>query len=677
MPRGEVRRLLELLGDGLEGIEHVVELGFFEATPELFAALRGEHCVVFLSVPDGVDEESVAKLRNQLGSVRVGLIQRAVATTWPEVAWQERHVKVPLLRALEHELRRSDHPLARLGIENAPVAQLAKLTAEPVELLEMLEKLVEHRLGHARWGMRDSDWSRSVYRAAAERLALRLRSIPSEEMLRGAVDRILEVRPGPDEDADRALACVGLAWIEGNDVLLSTLAEFGKHPEVLLHLVLLLPEHAWSKRGGAVIRAAVPTHLPTLRAAWVVPEPPYSEWPALVTKDVLDEVLDELSAGVDGLPWSAERYALIREIEGLRSLIVEDGRRLGLIHRTRSYRPAGFSSEPEPYCEELLDALRAAFMGLRDSSLRAFDSERDTVHRFNALDRASVHLDNGLRLAAFVRWYALTLHVDEIIDVREPSMFEAQIERGVELANGDGGLVAALLALRGDIQAKRRDYRGAEHTWQQADPESQNDRLLLRRGLAYLRLGERQEALTLADRGYEIASDIDSETPIDHQGVKIGGLTVADELVAALIGVLADGPSKADLESIEREFYNSDTSLVRIGYAAAAIERGDWPQAVYFVAKLDRTSRNPMTANAQVLWAWLHAALGDPDAAATSFAELRETFEARGDRLLLALAERGWAMSATELGQPNLAAEAHARADALERELGIVVSNEP
>lgn len=669
MPRAEVRRLLELLGDGLDGIEHVVELDFFEATPELTGALQGGHSVVFVSVPEGVEDESVAKLRNQLGSVRVGLIQYAVANTWPEVAWQERHVKVPLLRALEHELRRADHPLVGLGIADAPVADLAKLTAEPVELLEMVEMLVEHRLGHARWGMRDSDWSRSVHRAAAQRLALRLRSIPTQ-LLSRAVDRILEVGSGEDAEADRALACAGLAWIEGNAVLLSLLAELAKHPDVLLHLVLVLPEHAWSKRSGGVVRAAVPAHVPTLRAAWVIPDPPYSQWPAVVPIGVLDPVLDELGAGIEPSAWSAERYALIREIEELRSHLDRYHRRFPWAGR-RTPKPSHFSPEPEPDCIETFDAVRAAFDGLSDLSLRAFDSERGSIHRFDAIDRASAYLRNGSYLAAFVRWYGLTLHIDDAADVRELSMFESQVERGIELANGHEGLTSALIALRGDIQAKRRDYREAQRMWKKADPAERNCYILFRRSLARLRLGESEAGFELLTAGVEIAWQVDFE----RDSEKSPEWDKTDSLVHHLLSTLRGPPTS--FEFIEREFYDRDISFVRIGYAAVAIERGDWPRAVHVAAALDLTSQGPTTAHARVLWAWLHAVLGDPDAAATTFQDLRETAEARGDRLLLALAERGWAVSATELGRPELAAEAHARADAIERELGVVQPEEP
>jgi tetratricopeptide (TPR) repeat protein len=493
------------------------------------------------------------------------------------------------------------------------------------------------------------------------------------------VDRILGISAEPDDDADRALDCAGLAWIEGNEVMLSSLAELGRHPEVLLHLVLVLPEHAWLKRSGAAIHAAVPAHLPTLRAAWVIPDPPYSQWPAIVPKDVLEKVLDELSAGVEPSAWSSERYALISQIEGLRREVGLRDRQFAFDPwkpwRTRN-RPERFWADPEPHYKELLDGLRAAFRGLRDPSLRAFDRERGTIHRFDALDLASAQLDTGPHLAAFVRWFGLTLQVDTI-DVRDFAMFEAQIERGIELATDSEELAQALLALRGDIHAKRRDYRGAEQTWQQADPEEHNLCLVWRRSLACLRLGETDVGFKLVARGAEIAWDIEDESESDGYGGTRGGLDENDQLVREVINTFRLGHSKQRVESIEHQFYNRDTSLVRIAHAAVAIERGDWPRAVHFAAKLDRTGGSSMAAHAQVLWAWQHAALGDPDAAATSFDELRETAKTRGDRLLLALAERGWAVSATELGQLDLAAEAHARADALEHELGVVASEEP
>ena len=113
------------------------------------------------------------------------LDERAAST---EAGWLEAHVKMPLVACLEATLADPGHPFSPIAVERFPVRLLATWTSDPLELLDLLEATVQHRLDRAVLSQVEDariddtrvdsrDWKRSLFTIAAQRLASRLNAL--------------------------------------------------------------------------------------------------------------------------------------------------------------------------------------------------------------------------------------------------------------------------------------------------------------------------------------------------------------------------------------------------------------------------------------------------------------------------------------------------------------------
>src|SRR5262249_34014876 len=108
---------------------------------------------------------------------------RFVLVQWPTprelgYGWQEQYVKPVLRAAITQELRDPGHPLAALNVRATPVLTAATFTPDPMELVDLLEAAVAHRLRHAQQGLSDKDYLSSLLSVAGQRLAVRLLVLP-------------------------------------------------------------------------------------------------------------------------------------------------------------------------------------------------------------------------------------------------------------------------------------------------------------------------------------------------------------------------------------------------------------------------------------------------------------------------------------------------------------------
>ncbi len=148
----------------------------------------------------------------------------------PEVSasslgWLEAHVKMPLVSWLARILGDERHPLHAAAVDRLDVYSLASMTSDPLEMIEIVEKAVEHRLKYAfpagipvekvvsgPVNIKELDWSRSLRWAAAQRLASRVNKL-EEEAIRSDAARVLlrvEVIGERRENAMAALVRAGL-----------------------------------------------------------------------------------------------------------------------------------------------------------------------------------------------------------------------------------------------------------------------------------------------------------------------------------------------------------------------------------------------------------------------------------------------------------------------------------
>ncbi len=140
------------------------------------------------------------------------------------LGWLEAHVKMPLVSWLARFLADARHPLHAAAVDRLDVYELAAMTSEPIELVEIVEAAVEHRLRYAfpagipleedvpgPVNVEALDWARSLRVAAAQRLARRVNRIALET--RGDAARVLlgmEVSVEKHAGAVAALVRAGL-----------------------------------------------------------------------------------------------------------------------------------------------------------------------------------------------------------------------------------------------------------------------------------------------------------------------------------------------------------------------------------------------------------------------------------------------------------------------------------
>lgn len=202
-----------------------------------------------------------------LNEVMVGakaLSARAALIRFPEpqqtgYGWLERDVKSSLYKAMGAWFASVEHPLAPLGVRAFPMMEAAGLTADPVELLALVEAALQHRLRYVDLGMSDVDYRRSLLLATGERLAARAKTIP-KEVLPAAVEVLLWGGKGPLEQARfeeraKALERAGLGKFLGGELRIGPLGRALSEVEVLGAFEVRLPERAWSSQAKSASSA--------------------------------------------------------------------------------------------------------------------------------------------------------------------------------------------------------------------------------------------------------------------------------------------------------------------------------------------------------------------------------------------------------------------------------------
>ena len=133
--------------------------------------------------------------------------------------WFEAHVKMPLLSWLGRLLDDERHPLHAAGVDRIDLEPLGRATSDPLELIEIVEAAIEHRLAYAlpagipdeeeeevfpdRANVEAVDWARSVRWAVAHRLAARVNGI--SQAVRADAARLLFDLDVPAERVEAAL----------------------------------------------------------------------------------------------------------------------------------------------------------------------------------------------------------------------------------------------------------------------------------------------------------------------------------------------------------------------------------------------------------------------------------------------------------------------------------------
>lgn len=139
--RQRVGRLIDVLLCGLGGISDVVELEWSEW--ENLAPALGPTTFVYLSVPgqDKTAMEIAALVADR--NVRFGLIHLPDSRCWPNPAWDELEVKSALVSWFLEQFSRPDHPLAGFGIARFPLDLVAGATADPIELIDLIQRAID------------------------------------------------------------------------------------------------------------------------------------------------------------------------------------------------------------------------------------------------------------------------------------------------------------------------------------------------------------------------------------------------------------------------------------------------------------------------------------------------------------------------------------------------------
>jgi hypothetical protein len=623
MPADEVHRFLDLLRMGLE-IDYAVELEW-AGLDELAGRASLDKSVVVLRIPGEVDPQTIVSAQAKLGGVRIGLVLHERAGDWAYVDWQQHLIKAPLLSALNRELHLGEHPFAGLGIDALPLDELAKLTPEPVELLELLDSVIDHRLTHATQGLAREDWKRSIDVAVADRLATRLSIIPLADQA-AALDLAIDTREQPlwpaidRRDASRALAHVGLAWREGNEVLIGALARQAGEPAILRRLLTQLPERAWSKWSRSLLLDVLPRHLPLPRAAPIAPEPRYADWPVVERDEVIEEVRRHISNhffDIDEDEDDHDHDEFFEFMFRFREFVNKRALQLKLWDLPDT--PWGMA----------LDAIVATFAELHDDALLEFDYERGQLYRFNAVDQALVGLPGQAEVGALVRWMGITELVRHTFDHRRLGILAGEIERSIDLVNENTVLRDALRVTLGDLWALRQHHEKALDCWTNLAGWLDRQRgVILRRKLAILRIDPARTSLDEMRTGTVM---------VEYH--RTGDTRYEDE-ISQVVALLS---GKSILS------HTGASPTLTICRAAVALERQDWPLAIHLLDTLDESTTPPEAARARLIWAWTRVALGDIDLAGTTFEEIAQLAARWGDELLAQFAADGiaWVASRT------------------------------
>jgi len=160
-------------------------------------------------------------------------------------AWQERFLKPALITLLQDRCDDPQHPLASFNVAALPVRLAASLTTEALELVELLEATIEHRLEHGAEGTSEEDYQTSLYTEVGRRFGERLLRLQPDQVPDAL--RVLSVEGAGVWSDERfragakALEDIGLARVAGGSVSLGPMARCANDPRVLLGLRTMFP----------------------------------------------------------------------------------------------------------------------------------------------------------------------------------------------------------------------------------------------------------------------------------------------------------------------------------------------------------------------------------------------------------------------------------------------------
>ena len=650
MERGYQHRLLELLSAGVAGIEYIVYFHFDNLANDS-GQLSLSRSLVLLTVPSATSEDALRLTLAKLGSVRIGLLQREEPSSWADVAWQERYLKTELLSWLKRDLHRPTHPFGQLGVSSLPVDALAKLTAEPVELISMVREVLARRLSGRVHGMEHADWMRSVEDVTADRLARRLAQI-EKTCLPSVLDFLrAPVREFPlTEQEQHELAKVGLGWKEGNDIQLGPMANLTRREPTLERLGRLLTEQAWSEAGKRALGRLSPPPALVPRANLLLPDPQYTTWPVFQLD--LQELARHALVGHGFEPAYAEAFAS----ELHTALLVQAGA------RSLADAPALDFAE----IASLRDIYHALLWELQDEALVQHDFERGQIHRFDGLDRhcAGSHLG---WLRAFLRWKVVAMLIRQAKAPEHYEVLLAEVRKGLEYAEEHPFVCAALECLAGDLCATAQHYARARQWWGRIDvrleglsgwpPGERSEALSWGHIDSWLRLKLRLAFLSLRCDDLSHVRELFFEPPLSdylranptQQGLNFDLISVFQlhflELDDTLERRLGRVTKSEDL--LPRRFLLMFTVSSALAEAGVAQELEDLPKfraALHKLADLPPQTTPAEASRARLLETYLWLTSGELDEAGNRIEGIISEATQRGDRLLLALALRARAI---------------------------------
>jgi tetratricopeptide (TPR) repeat protein len=145
-------RFLELISRTVPGVEHSLEVSSSRFLDECRAGALDVHasCVLIRCEGDGDDADPESLIR-ELRDMCKGSPPRFLLVYYPRPllygqGWVERELKVPLMETLKRHLHSPRHPLHRRRVSALPVNDLARLTGDPLELVDLADELLEYGL---------------------------------------------------------------------------------------------------------------------------------------------------------------------------------------------------------------------------------------------------------------------------------------------------------------------------------------------------------------------------------------------------------------------------------------------------------------------------------------------------------------------------------------------------
>ncbi len=260
----EIDALCRLLRTILEGIRCELRLDDAGLNAAAQRGVKARDALVVACLEDrSASFEQASEALRSLGA-RYSLLQFPLPQE-SGYGWLEQEIKVPLFEAIGRMVAEEDHPLAPFNIHLLPVLEAAALTTDPIELIELLERTIAHRLKYAEIGVAAPDYLRSLLLVAGKRLAERLLRLSGED-IRTALEVVAHQGKGPADNlrfraGAAALERVGLARYVSGDLSLGPLARRALEAPILGAVESALPDGVWTEVARTQVRVVRTTSL--------------------------------------------------------------------------------------------------------------------------------------------------------------------------------------------------------------------------------------------------------------------------------------------------------------------------------------------------------------------------------------------------------------------------------